>query len=465
MYKNSPWQVFKMNKIEKSVNNNIGTSFGISHITMADEPSEAYVVQITGPQTHIMLVGWNIGFTLTGAGLSMEGLLTKSSKLTWECLDLMVRTSVMKTPEVPYIPVAHVKLTMRCLNGSLIFQTSEALIHIETAGPLLGQVRSAKKAAQSRGVFEHITRRGASLTFDVTHHDNGVDLLRRYGRLYYSIRARNTHGVSSAALNRSAFGFNPNRPRFSYGIVGSKKTPLLYMLGADLKPVVFPLRINTSELHIGALEKKFGGLTKLGTILGCCRKKFHSNFDLIIKSSSYRMKLAIDYNPKISGRGQIIVTLMNRNIPIKSGVVSVEQFIGVMARKASLSEEYGSLDIDYWRNRYNCPHLDGCARNCANYIRVDCKPDELPRWPTPDSVVCSCGSDVSHYHFDIEVCAGKPKPLGGIMKDLLYLYENHPDMFRYSKLGMLLGHEKGFLDIISEYIYGPYEKPIVEAID
>jgi hypothetical protein len=376
-----------------------------------------------------------------------------------------------------YFPVERIKITLQGLNGPCIVQMSDALVHIETESDLLKNIIDSKSVGH--GVFRHQTLRGASIECDITHHKDGIGLLRSYGMLHRSGRARDRHGVvraiagcqaSSAQLASQELGLHPlspqtsgvtqDRPRFAYGVL-TCATSLIYMLNDNGEHIAFPMGpiSPAGTIVIKNTKKRFGSLTKLASILGPCRTKFHDTIKVLTKGSPRSAKIEIAYDPGAKDKGKITLTFMRGSIPGKSHSVSVAHFVGVIKRNASLSEESNKRILEEWWDRGKCPHKDYCPRNCANYIKAGCGPGENPRWPTPDHVKCKCQAQVSRFHYDIEIARNEPKPLDGVMSDLAHMYDEHPRMFRYSKLGILLGHDRNLLESISEYVFGPYDDP------
>ena len=424
-------------------------------------PVKLYVVRITG-------AGLNIaGFARRGTietkspGVHSTSDLSESFKLVWEGLDLTARTSCAEQPDpMQYFPVEFIKFTMQGVYGPCTVRMVDALVHIETDGPLLKDIIDSKRVGH--GVFSHRTVRGAAIECDITHHKEGIELLREYGMLHHSGRARNKHGVVpvSNKLYPAVKSFGADRPQFAYGILPGK-TSLIYMLGNNGEPIAFPRGViyPIGTLKVNRVEKKFSSLTKLASILQYCRTQFTDNFRVRVNGSSRMAKIEISYTPATKCKGKITLTFMNRDIPDKSRSVSVAHFIGVIKRNSSLSEESNKRILGEWWDRDTCPHKDWCPRNCAKYVKEVCGLFEIPRWPTPDHVKCSCKAEVSRFHYDIEIGRGEPKPLDGIMADLVHMYDTHPRMFRDSRLGILFRNDRYLLEHISEYVFGPYTKP------
>jgi hypothetical protein len=430
-----------------------------------------YEVRITGPGgANIVMVGFAGEFIVKLPGLFTSGPISRAPKLELDCLDLTVRTSIVENPErIQYIPLGKIKLTIVGLAGSITVNMTDAIFHIEIGGPLLKQILDSKKVGG--GEFEHHTARGARITCGLTHHAKGIDLLRRYGMLSHAGRGRNPHGaplfVDYTAKVREQVSANPDRPRFAYGMAGSKAYPLIYMEGNNSKTVSFPLLIHTGDIKINGRSRKFDSFTKLAKLLRNCRSAFSDEFVLIIKNSACTVKLGITCDPRQKGKGTISITFRIHGIPRETRSVSIEHFVGVMARNASLSEESNKRNAIEWLGRTKCPHDDACPRNCVNFMRPNLMSaaglldsSALVRIPTPDYVKCTCGSNVSRYHYDIEIGSVKPKPLEGILKDFLDLYASRPKLFRHSKLGILLGFEEGLLHHINEYLFDPGRKSL-----
>jgi hypothetical protein len=253
---------------------------------------------------------------------------------------------------------------------------------------------------------------------------------------------------------------------YSYDSIRKSQVRFLYTIGemveGGLRPFICPISGHLGfSIRFGTSTRKFKTFSKFIKTLNKWTQPCHgtAKFKMFIGKSP-EISFTFNYDPLETNKGKITVSMWDvKGIMMNTYVCSITHISEVFAIKSNMSPESNIQNQKDWVERYHCPHLDNCPRNCAAYL-LNPENKLETRVAIPQSIHCNCYNEdgyspiCSKYHYYIEVCREIPIQMGGFFTTMILDYRKNPIMYKNSSIRLLLGGSIDIMYFIEMFLYG-----------